>query len=155
MFYPSKVCIALSGEIFLTFEFSYCRPCYFACPGSYGVTLKEVKWKNLGWKPTDTCLPMKPAKFWLVNTPRLSSHWCTTTTPTFGNFSCVNSSTLSFWWSTFPSLTSFWAASFGGTGGECMITTRINSTSMLDPKSMRDQRLCVHCFLQSLRKIIF
>ena len=168
----SKVCIAiLSWEIFLTFAFTplkymnllgmleyetlFWRPYYFGFPGNCGDILKAAKWKNLGLRPNVTYLPTKPVKFWLVNTPRLSSRLCTITTLTFGNFSCVSSSTLSSSWWSFPSLTYFWADNFGGTDGEFGTITRINNISVRDQKSMQDQRQCVHYFLQSLRKPVF
>ena len=141
--------------IFKHREFLFCRPYYFVFPGNCGDILKAGKWRNLGLRPNVTYLPTKPAKFWLVNTQRLWSRLCTITTLTFGNFSCVSSSTLSFSWWTSPSLTYFWADNFGVTDGECMTITKINNISMPDQKSMQDQRQCVHYFLQSLRKYIF
>ena len=143
--------------VFLKYVSSFLlfRPCYFGFPGNCGDILKAAKWKNLGLRPNVTYLPTKPAKFWLVNTPRLSSRLCTITTLTFGNFSCVSSSTLSSSWWSFPSLTYFWADNFGGTDGEFGTITRINNISVRDQKSMQDQRQCVHYFLQSLRKPVF
>ena len=88
-------------------------------------------------------------------TPRLSNLSCTIITSIFGNLSSVKSSIFWYFWPLLEPRTFFLVANFGAMDGGFMIIIKIVQIPImewLELKLMRDQRLCVHCFLQLLRK---